>query len=241
MSESAFSFGPLGAMTDLVVAPAVAVVNGRELKTTTTSRGVRWAQRARRNPRTWTVSRPWRDPAWARLLSLAAHGVGGDMWLYDRACARQNMLPATASVGTGASITTTDGPLGSVTWTTQQVGVIPGRTYTISGWSGVSGTRTLTGQWRTKSGTLLGSVTLTGVSGLGSVTATAPVDAAYILLSRVGSWTGVRVHEGVADGGFFLTEGTPSRVAVADPQRTYQMITDDATATDYEVTIMEVG
>ena len=43
MSEAAFSFGPLGAMTDLVVAPAVQVENGRELKTTVTSRGVRWS------------------------------------------------------------------------------------------------------------------------------------------------------------------------------------------------------
>lgn len=441
--SAAFSFGPLGAMTDLVVAPAVQVDNGRELKTTVTSRGVRWAQRARRNPRTWTVSRPWQDPQFARLLSLAASGLGGDMWLYDRACARQNMLPARLSVGDGTPIsvgypgevvrtnlltnpsfeggadqaapfngghggsatsaTSTDWaasgtrslkvtPNGTTTAAARYFGptsgdaaafpLAAGKTYTIAGtihipsgyvpntvgdrgiyvgtvsssgtinytfassqvapatpgdyrlvvtvaipadakggffrlcigstvtptywdaitveegvtdgsyfdgataahgdvsyrWTGTANASTseeavgagavvqlgavtwsivrvpvLAGRTYTVSATLAdtdSSVWWSGAPGTGGVVATAPGYAAatftakttgLIALNRWGTVAGVRVYEGVPDGLFLTSPGTPCRVAVADPEQTYQLVTDQETRIDYQVTLYEVG
>ncbi|ALD63995.1 hypothetical protein AFL94_08750 [Arthrobacter sp. LS16] len=96
---AAFSFGPLGAMTDLVVAPAVAPQNERGFNEFVSSGGVRHVQSGRRNPRRWVVERPWQDPEFARMLSLAAAGAIPEVFLYDRATARVNMIPDSLSLG----------------------------------------------------------------------------------------------------------------------------------------------
>lgn len=96
---AAFSFGPLGAMTDLVVAPAVAPQNERGFNEFVSSGGVRHVQAGRRNPRRWVVERAWQDPEFVRLLSLVASGAIPEAFLYDRAAARVNMIPDSLSIG----------------------------------------------------------------------------------------------------------------------------------------------
>lgn len=181
------------------------------------------------------------------MLTLAAHGVGGDMWLYDRATARQNMLPAHEAVGDGNPVKVDGLPMGAVSWVSTSVGVIAGRTYTLSAQETSAPTSAyILGTWKTAVGATVGSTFQINGS-LGDdpavATAVAPAGSATLSLSRgSGPWAGVRVHEGEPDGGaVYLTEGTPCRVAVADPQRTYQMVTDDRTEIDYEITLMEVG
>lgn len=423
--SAAFSFGPLGAMTDLVVAPAVQVENSRELKTVTTSRGVRWAQRARRNPRTWQVSRPWQDPAFSQHLTVAASGLGPDMYLYDRACARQNLLPAWLAAGSGkprrnrfhnpsfegpngldqgfgasGEYTSVDStwaetgtrsariaagggywasyyPLGGPTGQMLRAGLQPGTTYTIGGtihldspqfdginplarrilvsvetngivdndfamsvqapnlpgdtrlvvtftiplsatnvylrymsgsgsvpvwwdsitleegatdgsffdgshggvWEGVpNASQSTTGirvnnvpmlpvNWETAGAYVLPGRTYTvsawavsgsplnvSVPGAGTIPMPAVVDGVSVLtvtptvqgpivLTREHSQnvSGVRIHEGLPDGRFYATEGTPCKVAVSDPSQTYQLVTDRETRIDYTVSLHEVG
>lgn len=236
MGTPAFSFGTFpGGMADLVVSPSVQVSNQRSLKEGVSTGGVRWAQRARRNPRSWAVSRPWQDKGFIRRLAVAAHGLGGDVWLYDRACAQQNLLPARLSAGLGAAVTVAGMSLGAVTWTSCTARVLAGRVYTISAWaaSGSPLSYTLPG----------GSLTAmpTVVSRLSVVTFTPTVDGVVTLSRTTQVVSGVRIHEGIPDGTFYATEGTPCRVAVADPDRTYQLVTDTQTRTDYQVTLLEVG
>lgn len=441
---AAFSFGPLGAMGDLKVAPAVPVGNAREVRETVTSRGVRWVQRARRNPRSWPFFRPWQDPRFVKALSLAAAGLGGDMYLYDRACARQNMLPSRLAAGAGpvlpvgyagtvartnlltnptfenglspsnqsvlgnggsstsivdavwsgsgahslrnmgngtnnasvaypvgtlsstmlvpgrtytfsatmhledaqvgvpylrsrrigigiygatgaitygyalspeapntAHTTTrlvvtakipeeaqrgflllcngsvgtpvwwdqltleegaTDGSyfdggtlpggdatyrwtgtphdsvsqqilgaedhvyLGAVTWQSVSVPLLGGRTYTISGWTR-SPESPLSASWPGQAAT---EPLPAPVGGATTLTITPAADG-FLVLTRLQEVSGVRVHEGIPDGRFYATEGTPCLVAVSDPERTYQLVTDTETRTDYSVTLYEVG
>ena len=236
MGTPAFSFGIFpGAMTDLVVAPGVSPANGRGFEDFTTMGGTRSVQRGRKNPRSWSVSRPWQQPGFARLLGLAAHGLGGDMCLYDRACARQNLVPATRAVGDGALVTVAGLSLGAVLWKTIQVPVLAGRVYTISAWaaSGSPLTAAVPG------GSATAMPTVTG--GVSTRTFTA-ASAGYVTLTRTTQVTsGVRIHEGQPDGTFYATEGTPTTVAVRDPERTYQLVTDTETLIDYTVELLEVG
>lgn len=239
---AAFSFGPLGDMSGLRVAPTT-VGNAREIRETITSRGVRWAQRARRNPRTWVVSRPWQEPAFIQALALAAYGVGGEMFLYDRACARQNMLPARYSTGTGPLVpvrsTMPNGKrtlMGSVTWQSVSVPLLAGRTYTISGWT-TSSQSPLAASWPGLTGMASLPVPVEGFT----VLTITPQEDGMLTLGRLQDVAAVRVHEGIPDGRFYLTEGTPCQVAVADPERAYQLVTDTETRIDFTVTLYEVG
>ena len=142
---ASFSLGIFpGAMTDLVVAPGVSPANGRGSNELITTGGNRHYQRGRKNPRSWSVSRPWQTPEFARLLGLVAHGLGGDMVLYDRACARQNLVPASRAVGDGAAVTVAGMSLGAVTWKSITVPVLAGRTYTVSAWAASGSPLTMT-------------------------------------------------------------------------------------------------
>lgn len=233
---AAFSLGIFpGAMTDLVVAPGVSPANGRGSNEMVTTGGNRHYQRGRKNPRTWSVSRPWQTPEFARLLGLAAHGLGGDMLLYDRAVARQNLIPASRAVGDGAAVTVAGMSLGAVTWKTLTVPVLAGRTYTVSAWAASGSPLTMT----TPGGT---AVPLPAVSGGVSTRMFNAASTGHLTLARTTQITsGVRVHEGLPDGTFYATEGTPTTVAVRDPERTYQLVTDTDTRIDYTVELLEVG
>lgn len=238
---AAFSIGFAGGdMTDLVVSPQVSVANGRGTDELVTFGGTRWFQRARKNLRSWSVERPWQQPQFARLLSLAAHGLGGDVLLYDRACARQNTIPVSRSTGDGPAVTVAGVPMGSVTWKTLTVPMIPGRTYTVSVWQaggvGVNPSPLLV----TPPG---GTQTAmpAPVGGLSVFTFTPTVKGAVTLTQTDRRISGVRVHEGVPDGTYYATEGTPCSVAVKDPERTYQLVLDRETRIDYQVELLEVG
>ena len=101
---SAFSCGRLDAMADLAVAPGVKPAQEIEPAMTTTFAGVRWGTVAPRAPRSWTVTRPHQQPWFWRELAIAAEGNAGPLYLYDRACARQNMVPARLATGGGAKV-----------------------------------------------------------------------------------------------------------------------------------------
>lgn len=434
---AAFSFGPLGAMTDLVVAPGAGVESGRGRSEFVSGGGVRWARQGASSPRTWRVARGWQDNEFARLLDIAAHSPASPFYLYDRACARRNLLPAKDSFGIPATRTNlcvnpgwesgftqfgvapayagtgVSGALatdwfdggtrsakftftgngdallfGAYAGTMARSGLQPGRTYTVAAmlrfepsatlaawqapeqpnvaWS-LQATTPTTGQvtfslgaavpmrsfvgrqvfqftipedateaalvltsrafYSMRAGDLwVDSITLEeGVSegsyfdgtspgyawsGAANASSTVPSMVpvagipmppvrwtkarAYVLAGRtytLSAWTtgatypltyqetgnpaysmpapvgglsqttftptvsrvmtltrpagrvvsGVRIHEGVADGSFYPSEGTPTRVAVTDPGRTYQLVTGMQTLTDYDVELKEIG
>lgn len=94
-------FGPLGSMERLVVSAGITTETARASSEFVSSGGVRYVQRGRTAPRSWTVGRQYQGPDWARLLGLAAHGLLEQCWLYDVAAARENMIPARLSAGGG--------------------------------------------------------------------------------------------------------------------------------------------
>ena len=434
---AAFSFGPLGAMTDLVVAPGAGVESGRGRSEFVSGGGVRWARQGASSPRTWRVARSWQEKDFTRLLDLAAHSPASPFYLYDRACAARNLLPAKDSFGIPATRTnlcvnpgwesgftqfgvapayagagvsgalatnwfdagtrsakftfTNYGsalPFGAYAGTMARAGLLPGRTYTVSATMRYEPTAALTaGQvpeqaniaWALQAttptasnviisagaaipmrawvgrrsfqftipedateaaivlstnlfssmrpGTLwVDSITLeegvsegsyfdggsSGYAWSGTANASSTVPSmvpvagipmppvrwtkarAFVLAGRtytLSAWTtgaaypltyqetgnpaysmpapvgglsqttftptvsrvmtltrpagrvvsGVRIHEGVADGTFYPSEGTPTRVAVTDPGRTYQLVTGTQTLTDYDVELKEIG
>lgn len=405
---AAFSLGIFpGAMADLVVAPGVSPANGRGSNEMVTTGGNRHYQRGRKNPRTWSVSRPWQTPEFARVLGLAAHGLGGDMLLYDRACARQNLIPASRAVGAGAPVPAHIGPRGQElnpdphgfvggAWQSSSyligydtvkvfeaaprsavfqrgsgtlvgptlapsnaIQVVVGRkymlqapvmalelanlpatgngirltvteysasrtvlrstvvgpNYTSSTWPGAGVWVQLGGSWVCPSDTAfvvlqvaltpttagLGSRFLFGEQSMreslsaavplpsvdwsvitvpvlqgrtyvvcahtsggasplevtppaGAVLASCRPDAfgrasysfvasesGFMQIRRLATVTAVQVSEGGAGGLFYATEGTPTTVAVKDPERTYQLVTDTETRIDYTVELLEVG
>lgn len=234
---AAFSFGPLGAMTDLVVAPGVAPESGRDLSEFVTSGGVRYSQRTRRNPRRWAVSRVYQHPSFVKLLARASHGLLGVTYLYDRAIARQNLIPAHQSAGDGAQVVVDGAPMGAVRWPSIRVALLAGRAYTVSCWSPDDAS-----PLSAKEGSLPAVPLAAPVNGLSSLTLTPATDT-VLTLQRLNNQTvaGIRVHEGIPDGAFYATAGTPSQVAVSDPKATYQLVTDTATSSDYAVDLIEVG
>lgn len=240
---AAFSIGFAGGdMTDLVVSPQVSVANGRGTDELVTFGGTRWFQRARKNLRSWSVGRPWQQPQFARLLSLAAHGLGGDVLLYDRACARQNMIPVSRSTGDGPAVTVAGVPMGSVTWKTLTVPLIPGRTYTVSVWTDfLDGDAPLIITPPGGVATPMPRPAQNTGGRLSVFTFTPTVKGHVALATTTFRVSGVRVHEGVPDGTYYATEGTPCSVAVKDPERTYQLVLDRETRIDYQVELLEVG
>lgn len=231
-----FYFGPLGSMVPLVVSAGASVETGRAFSEFITSGGVRHVQRGRAAPRSWQVSRQWQDPDWVRLLSLAAHGLLGECWLYDTAAARQNMLPAALSAGTGPVVQVDGIPMGSLpAGHTARVPVLAGVTYSVAAWS-ASSDALYTIQHSGEP-----AVTVHGFDGTGVVSFTPIEDTVLTITTLRGGIAGLRVHEGYFDGRFHPGHGTPCKVAVQDPETVLQMVTGRSTISDYSVRLVEVG
>lgn len=234
---AAFSFGPLGAMTDLVVAPGLSPQNERGISEFISSGGVRHVQVGRRNPRRWVVSRPWRDPKFWELLSLAGHGMLGATYLYDRTQAMLNMLPADLCKGSGAPVLVRGLPMGAVTTgAVRKVPVIAGRLYTVSAWTSGSNGQVLS--WHLGSGP---AKQLSSLQGFAEAAFTPTEDSILTVTVNRSDVSGLRVHEGAPDGGFKAGDGTPCRVVVKDPALTYQMVIEESVNADVQVELIEVG
>lgn len=239
---AAFLFGPLGFLVPVRVSAGVSIETSRSLSELVTSGGVRYAQRGRRAPRTWQVGRMYEGPEWAALLSDAAHGLLPQCWLYDVAAARENMLPAEKSAGTGALVVVDGRPMGALpAGHTATVQVLAGRTYTVSLWSAAAVGATVASFLRSPN--LLTLVTAPPGTGARSCAAsfTPLSDGTVTVTVSAGGASGLRVHEGGPDGRFFSGHGTPCKVAVQDPQRTLELVVDRETRSAYQVTLMEVG
>lgn len=231
--------GPLGAMVPMVVSAGVGLETVRPRGELVTTGGVRWAQQARRAPRSWQVGRLWQEPSWARMLGYVAQGIVKDCYLYDVAVARQNMLRSSECVGSGNPVLVDGVPLGSLaSGTGPRAYLLAGRTVTISCWTNViAGANVLT---VTHDGN---TVTLAAPPGTGSryTYATYTPMADGVLTTQVtGTLSGLRIHEGAPDRSFQVTQGTPCLVEVVDPSEVVQMVTD-RTRIDYQVTLNEVG
>lgn len=239
---SGFFFGPLGAMIPMEVSAGVQVESGRALSELVTSGGVRYAQQGRNAPRTWTVGRLWQEPAWARLLTAAAHGLLGDVWLYDVAAARENMVPASLASGSGIRLPTDGLPLGShAAGHTVTVPVLAGRLYTVSAWAGGSaGANVMSFKLGTGATEFVKSPPGTGHRQATGTIRTPSDGLLTVTLLAIGM-TGLRVHDGPPDGRFYAGHGTPCKVAIQDPERTLQLVSEDTTRSDYQVTLLEVG
>ncbi|RII41871.1 hypothetical protein DWB68_10110 [Galactobacter valiniphilus] len=128
-------------------------------------------------------------------------------------------------------------PMPPVRWTKARAFVLAGRTYTLSAWT-TGTTYPLTYQ---ETGNPAYSMPAP-VGGLSQTTFTPTVSRVMTLTRPAGRVvSGVRIHEGAADGTFYPSEGTPTRVAVTDPGRTYQLVTGTQTLTDYDVELKEIG
>lgn len=235
---AAFSFGPLGAMRDLKVSVGVSVEREGALSRFTSSGGFSYFQRPRRAPRSWLVGRLWKDPGFIKFLERAAHGLGGEVFLYDRAVARRNMLPAELSGTPGAGVVVDGASLAPVTWPRVEVPLLAGRLYTISCWT--PDTASPLTVLFTGPGTR-GPMATPDHKGRSQMSFTPTQDGMLTLTRETQVVSGVRVHEGSPDGSFYATSGTPCRVAVEIPDETYQLVTDQETRTDYRVTLREAG
>lgn len=235
--SAAFSFGPLGSMSELVVSVGLQVEREGQLSRFTASGGISYFQRPRRTPRSWAVSRLWKDPRYIKLLERAAHGLLGDVYLYERAVARRNMLPRELAGVPGSGVVVDGAPMAPVTWTTVRVPLLAGRLYTVSCW---------TPDPEPPLSLMYPGMTLDGLpepdyEGRSQFSFTPMSDGILTLIRGTQVISGVRVHEGTPDGGFYSTAGTPCRVAVEIPEETYQLVTDRETKTDYRVTLRETG
>lgn len=235
---AAFNFGPLGAMTELVVAPSPSIEREGALSRFTSSGGVSYFQRPKRRPRAWSVTRPWQDQKFIKHLERAAHGLLGEVFLYDRAVARRNMLPSELSGLPGIGVSVDGAPMAPVTWSSIKVPLLAGRLYTISCWS-PNMVSPLTVAF-TGPGTR-GPMATPDHLGRSQMSFTPTVDGIMTITRGAQVVSGVRVHEGSPDGEFYATSGTPCRVAVEIPEETYQMILDRNTLIDYQVTLREAG
>lgn len=233
---SAFYFGPMGSMIPLVVSAGVPVQTGRGFSEFVSSGGVRYVQQGRTAPRTWTVGRQWQHPDWVRLLSMAAHGMLTDCWLYDVAAARENMLPANLSAGGGVGTV----PVGGIALQELKQGhavsvpLLAGRNYAVSAWREADGAM-LTAQLAGEA-----AETIEAFAGRGSASFRPVEDKILTVTVTRAGVSGLRINEGAFDGTFHPGHGTPCRVAVQDPVRTLQMVTNESRS-DYEATLYEVG
>lgn len=238
---SGFYFGPLGGMVPLVVAAGVQVETARASSEFVSSGGVRYVQRGRAAPRTWNVSRQWQEPEWARMLDLAAHGLIGESWLYDVAGARENMIPAYMTAGTGGTVKVAGISLGAVSQTQLvRVPVLAGRLYTLSAWADYP-VNTRVASYQINSDPVLPVGTPPGAGDRYSAASfTVPTDSIVSIRATQDRVSGLRLHDGPPDQAFYAGHGTPCRVAVSDPGKVLQMVRETAFS-DYDVTLQEVG
>ena len=232
--------GPLGAMMPMCVSVGVGLETGRPRGELVTTGGVRWAQQARRAPRSWSVGRLWQEPSWARMLNYAAQGIIKECYLYDVAVARQNMLRSSECVGSGASVLVDGVPMGALaTGAGPRAYLLAGRTVVVSCWtSAIPGAGVLSFTHAGK------TITLTAPPGTGARYAYAvytPMSEGVLTTNITGVISGLRVHEGSPDRSFQVTQGTPCLVEVVDPSESLQLVVDGQTRIDYQVTLNEVG
>lgn len=246
---TAFLFGALGAMTELSgVRPDVGVEVERGGSEFVSSGGVRYVQRARYAPRRWSLDWQWEGADVVRHLRAASQGLLGACWLYDVAAARENMVAAHLTAGTGAKVDVDGLALGSVVQGhTVSVPILANRMYTVSVWSaaaaGANVAHYTLGSWQ--------SWFVTAPPGTGSRQAVAvltPTADAVLTLYVPGvagvpetGVSGIRVHEGSPDGTWHPGNGTPCKVSVNDPNRTLQLVTANESRSAYNVTLSEVG
>lgn len=235
MNDSPFYFGPLGRMERVWLDPGVEIQTSRGLSEWISSGGTRHVQLGRTAPRIWAGASEDQLPATIRLIGLAAHGLLDQCWLYDVAEARENMVPAGLSAGSGIPVPV-DGlvmgalPPGQVVY----LPVLAGRLYSVSAWRAASGTM-VTYQ--------VGSapkVTVESFNGSGGASFTPIQDSILTLVVTGPGVSGLRAVDGDWDGTYQAGYGTPCKVAVQDPVRTLQLVTEQVRS-DYSVTIMEVG
>lgn len=231
--------GPLGAMVPMIVSAGGGIETSRPRGELVTTGGVRWAQQARRAPRSWTLSQLWQDPSWARMLQYAAQGIVKDCYLYDVAVARQNLLRSSECVGSGTPVLVDGVPMGALsTGAGPRAYLLSGRTVVVSCWTSATygaGVLSFTHAGKT--------TTLTAPPGTGTRYAYAtytPMSEGVLTTNITGVLSGLRVHEGAPDRSFQTTQGTPCLVEVVDPSESLQMVADQ-TRVDYQVTLNEVG
>lgn len=228
-------FGPLGAMERLTVSAGVSTETARAYSEFVSSGGVRHVQRGRAAPRTWTVGRLYQGPDWARILSMAAHGLLPQCWLYDVAAARENMVPAQLAAGSGAPVLVGGLPLGGLpVGHVVSVPVLAGHTYSVSAWCAVDAEMLA---YVSGGGP---SIPVESLGGSGSASFTALEDEILTVTVTRAGVSGLRINDGPFDGRFYAGHGTPCKVAVQDPQRTLQLVTERVRS-DYQVTLLEVG
>jgi hypothetical protein len=244
MTDTGFLFGPLGYMQPLAeVTAGTTRAPSRARGELVTVGGVRYVQKAKYAPRQWDLGYTWKTPAVIRLLMAAAQGVLKDCWLYDVAAARANMLPAHLTTGTGPTVLVAGMPLGALAaGTVVTVPLLAGRIYTASAWSAhAAGDTVFTRKFGTDS--TVATVAPAG-SGVRVTSVTLAPSSNQNLVVTVGSGadvSGLRVHEGAADGDWLPGHGSPCKVDVIDPQAVLQMVTDGHGLTDYTVSLQEVG
>lgn len=236
-----FLFGPLGGMVPLVVSAGASVETARAFSEFVSSGGVRYVQTGRTSPRTWQVGRQWQKPEWARLLSMAAHGLLQEVWLYDQASARENMLASAYSNGAGAPVMVDGFPFGAIPESqVVRVPVLAGRLYTVSAW-GDHPINTRVASYQLGSNPIQPVGTPPGSGTRYSAASFVPAaDTVVTLRITQPMVSGLRLHEGPPDNKFMPGYGTPCRVAVQDPVRVLQMVTQE-TRSDYTATLTEVG
>lgn len=85
------------------IQPGASVAAARPESERQTPSGARYLRRGRHAPRTWSWElKPWSTPDEVRVLKAAADGSLGDLWLFNAAAARANILHPHQTHGTAA-------------------------------------------------------------------------------------------------------------------------------------------
>lgn len=144
---------------------------------------------------------------------------------------------ANASSSVPATVKVAGVPLPPVNWTRRKAYVIAGRTYTLSAWT--SGVHSGVGY---RIGTGTSEYIPYPTNGYSAATFT-PSNSGEITIIRDAGYSaaGIRLHEGLPDGLYYATDGTPTRVETVDPSRTYQLTAQQRMLTDHEIELKEIG
>jgi len=247
-----YLFGPLGYAAPIDCVPSGQVTAARASSDFNSVYGFRNVQRGGYAPREWVVTlTPWSTPGVASLLQAAAQGLLGDVWLWDLAGMRTNMLPPASTAGVSGTAIAVGSlpPLRPVT--AGQVTKVPlrsGRNYSLTGYTTAA------------SGTVLGTtklgaasaVNFTAPAGSGSrqfTVALAPgSDLVLTLTVSSAVVTGLRLVEAVTGTTFadslpwVAGQASPCKVSVVDPDaELHGWSSSGAPLADYTVTLREVG
>lgn len=239
----AFLFGPLGAMVPIPAPrPDIAVTPDRLSTEFRPAGGWRSVMRARHAPRAWSLSWGWKGPDVVSVLTAAAQGLLEACWLYDSAAARENMLAAHQTTGTGVRVKVGPLSLGSVAaGHTARVPVLAGRFYTVSAWSAAAAGTTVA-TYQLDAGPVV-PVLAGGGSGDRYTAAgfEAPADGILTVTVPGPGVSGLRVHDGFPDELWYPGTWSPCKVSVKDPDRVLQLVTDQEVRSSYSVGLLEVG